>query len=79
MNHFSKKVALVTGGASGIGRALCFELGKRGAIVIIADKHPEGAQGVAAEIRAAGGQAEAVGVDVAFSEELDREVDGAAR
>ena len=34
MNHFENKVAIVTGGASGIGRALCEELGQRGAAMV---------------------------------------------
>ncbi len=37
MTHFTNKVAVVTGAASGIGRALAVELGRRGAIVAICD------------------------------------------
>ena len=44
MSHFNDKVAIVTGGGSGIGRALCEELGQRGAIVILADIDTERAQ-----------------------------------
>lgn len=40
---FAKKTAIVTGGASGIGRALCRELGQRGAHVVVADINGDGA------------------------------------
>jgi NAD(P)-dependent dehydrogenase (short-subunit alcohol dehydrogenase family) len=61
MNHFEDRVAIVTGGASGIGRALCEELGRRGtAAIIVADINAEGAQ----EVAAANGRAQAMHVDV---------------
>jgi NAD(P)-dependent dehydrogenase (short-subunit alcohol dehydrogenase family) len=58
------KVAIVTGGASGIGKALCLELARRGARVIVADIDGAGARQVAAAIGQAGGQAWARTVDV---------------
>lgn len=56
--------AIVTGGASGIGRALCEGLARRGAHVTIADLQIDLANHVAAAIRAAGGEAAAAGLDV---------------
>jgi NAD(P)-dependent dehydrogenase (short-subunit alcohol dehydrogenase family) len=63
--HYRDKVAVVTGGASGIGRALCEELCRRGAIVIVADVNVAGAQAVAAALSAGGGRARAAYLDVA--------------
>ncbi|MBM3156825.1 MAG: SDR family NAD(P)-dependent oxidoreductase [Chloroflexi bacterium] len=65
MNHFRDKVAIVTGGATGIGRALCEELGRRQAKMVIAvDINGEGAQEVASGITTAGGKARGVYLDV---------------
>jgi NAD(P)-dependent dehydrogenase (short-subunit alcohol dehydrogenase family) len=60
MDCFENKVAIVTGGASGIGRALCAELARRGAAVVVADIDVEGAQ----EVAAANERAQAMHVDV---------------
>jgi NAD(P)-dependent dehydrogenase (short-subunit alcohol dehydrogenase family) len=57
-------VALVTGGASGIGAALGRELARRGALVILADRDGDDAQAEAVRISAAGGRAEAATLDV---------------
>ncbi len=57
MINYDGQVALVTGGASGIGRALCERLAGRGARVIVADRDGVGAAAVAAAI---GGKAAAV-------------------
>ena len=62
--HFNGKVTIVTGGASGIGRALCEELARRGAQVLVADISAEAAAAVAAGIQATGGAASAHAVDV---------------
>jgi NAD(P)-dependent dehydrogenase (short-subunit alcohol dehydrogenase family) len=61
---FDGATAVVTGGASGIGRALSEELAKGGCEVILADLQIELAEEVASEIRESGGQAKAVEVDV---------------
>ena len=57
-------VAVVTGGASGIGRALGGALARRGARVVLADLDEGPAETAAAEIRAAGGAASAAPLDV---------------
>lgn len=58
------KVALVTGAASGIGRATAVELGRRGAKVACSDLNSQEAEATAKEIRAAGGEALGVELDV---------------
>ncbi len=61
---FDGSVAIITGGASGIGRALSEALGRRGASVVLADRQVTLAQEVADDIQERGGQASAVELDV---------------
>ncbi len=61
----SGRCALVTGGASGLGRAMALGLADAGARVIIADLNLQGAQQVAGDIEGRGGRADATQVDVA--------------
>lgn len=68
------KVAIVTGAASGIGRAIALDLGKFGASVVIADKSVQGAEGVAREIESAGGKAIAIETDVTSIEQVEQMV-----
>lgn len=60
------RVALVTGGSRGIGRAICLELARRGASVAVNFNTNEAmAEGVVAEIVGGGGTAVAIGGDIA--------------
>jgi len=58
------RVAVVTGGASGMGEATCHELGRRGMKVAVLDLNEQAAERVADELRTEGVTALAVGTDV---------------
>ena len=58
------KTAIVTGGASGIGRAICELFAEEGARLTIADINSEGGEQTLASVRAAGGEAQFVATDV---------------
>jgi 2-hydroxycyclohexanecarboxyl-CoA dehydrogenase len=58
------KVAVVTGGASGMGEAICHELGRRGLQVAVLDLNEAAAQRVTEDLRADGVTVVGVGVDV---------------
>ena len=62
--------AIVTGGASGIGKEIALVFAREGAKVAIADLNKEAADAAAAEIRAAGGQAIGVAMDVCSEEHV---------
>lgn len=68
----AEKVAIVTGAASGIGEAVSLELARRGARVVVADIHADGAQRVATAIAESGGQATASHVDVTQEQDITR-------
>lgn len=72
MNPFEGAVALVTGGASGIGRAVCEEMALRGAAVVVTDLDGAGAEAVAQAIRDAGGKASSAALDVRRAEDVER-------
>jgi len=69
MHSLKDSVALVTGGARGIGRAIALRYAQEGAMVLVADVDLAGAQAVAAEIRAAGASADACVTDIGKPEE----------
>jgi len=69
MGRLQDKVAIVTGGAGGIGGATARKLGQEGASVVVVDIRGDGAMGVAEEIKASGGQA--IGVQTDLSNERD--------
>lgn len=63
-HRFAGRTALVTGGGSGIGRAIALRLAGEGAEILILEARAEPAEAVAAEIRAAGGVAREIVADV---------------
>ena len=66
------QVAVVTGGGTGIGRAMALGLAEAGANVVVAGRRLEPLQSVAAEIEARGRGALAVSTDVTIASELER-------
>jgi 3-oxoacyl-[acyl-carrier protein] reductase len=68
------KVALVTGAAQGIGRAIALLLAQNGADIVVSDINLEKAEETAKEIEGTGQRAMAIKVDVAHSEEVERMV-----
>ena len=64
-NFIAGRVAVVTGGGNGVGRAICIQLARAGAAVWVNDLHGDRAERVVAEIEAEGGTAHAVVADVA--------------
>src|SRR5690606_11378997 len=64
-------VGLVTGAGSGIGRASALAMAETGVFVICADRDEEAARTVAEALKAAGGDAWAVGVDVGCEEQVE--------
>ena len=75
----SGKVAVVTGGGTGLGRGMAGGLAQAGALVVVAGRRQDVADRAAAEIRAAGGKAEGLSVDVTRVQELPAFFEGVAK
>lgn len=71
-DRFRDQVAVVTGGANGIGKACCLRFAAEGAAVVVADLQADAAEATAAEIEANGGRATAVKVDATSREDNER-------
>lgn len=74
MTGLSGKVAIVTGGGSGLGEAIAKALASEGAKVVVSDINLKGAERVAHDIAGAGGTASAVQQDTARPEDSERVV-----
>jgi len=72
--RFKEKVAIVSGGAVGLGRAISLGFGREGAAVYICDIDLEKATKTADEISSQGGRAVALKVDVSRRQEIDSAV-----
>jgi NAD(P)-dependent dehydrogenase (short-subunit alcohol dehydrogenase family) len=75
MSRLDGKVAIVTGGARGIGRTLAEAMAREGASLVIADIAADTAEATAAAINAAGGAAISVALDVSVRAEVDALMD----
>jgi NAD(P)-dependent dehydrogenase (short-subunit alcohol dehydrogenase family) len=75
MENLSGRVAVVTGGASGIGRALAEKLGGEGMKVVLADVEPGALEAAARELRARGVETLAVATDVTKPDQVARLAD----
>src|SRR5437867_7207506 len=73
------KTTLVTGAASGIGRAICHAMAEAGADVACVDRNATGAQQTAADVEARGRRALALTADVADAEQVAAAVGEAVR
>lgn len=75
--RFAGKVALVTGGGSGIGRATALAFAREGATVVVAGRNPEPLAQTAKLVEADGGRASAVTADVSRADDVARLVETA--
>jgi NAD(P)-dependent dehydrogenase (short-subunit alcohol dehydrogenase family) len=79
MQGIKDRIALVTGAASGIGRATALAFAKEGAQVIVVDRDAAGGEHTIAEIRNGGGRGQFMRGDVSVSSEVERVIGNAAK
>jgi NAD(P)-dependent dehydrogenase (short-subunit alcohol dehydrogenase family) len=77
--RFKDKVALVTGGGSGIGQATCVRLAAEGARVLVVDLNPEHGNDTVAKIKQAGGNSAFARADVGKVDDVRAAVDAAVQ
>jgi meso-butanediol dehydrogenase/(S,S)-butanediol dehydrogenase/diacetyl reductase len=77
--RLAEKVAMVTGGGAGIGRAIALAMAREGADVLIADIRLEGAEGVAKEAQDLGRRAAAMPLDVTQETQVQRVIQDGIR
>ncbi|MEM7061454.1 MAG: SDR family NAD(P)-dependent oxidoreductase, partial [Pseudomonadota bacterium] len=71
MFDLNGRVALVTGGSKGIGKAMCMGLARHGARVVVSSRKIDQCEAAVEEIRAAGGEAVAIAANAGKHEELE--------
>ena len=72
--ELENKIAIVTGGAGGIGSCIAMEYAKAGASVVVASRNQRNLNKVAAEIKALGMESLAIATDVCVPEQVDKMV-----
>ena len=73
--NLSGKTAIVTGGAKGIGKAICYRLCEAGADVLVADVDLEEATKTAYELRGHNWSADSIAVDVSIQDDVIKMID----
>ncbi|QRO12300.1 SDR family oxidoreductase (plasmid) [Moraxella osloensis] len=70
MNNIENKVVVITGASSGLGEATARLLAKKGAKVVLGARRTEKLEAIVQDIRAEGGQAEFIGMDITKPQEV---------
>jgi NAD(P)-dependent dehydrogenase (short-subunit alcohol dehydrogenase family) len=79
MQGIKDRIALVTGGASGIGRATALAFARESAQVIVVDRDAAGGEHTIAEIRNSGGRGQYIRADVSVAAEVERAIGNATK